>query len=425
MRNLTIDPSGTCLCEDGRPTPLVIDTAWSAFADATEEEWRIYVATRRRQGFNAVLLAILDIPHDRVERSWARAAFPLVASDRYDYEHPDAGYFDNARQFVAIAHEHGMRAMLTVLWNSQLPGTWGAAATPHAVMPAVARRAYLDLVVATFVDLEPIFVVGGDDHYDVPEANTAYLEAIDVLRAAHPSLLLTTHTAPRAVLPDAIAERLDFYLHQSGHNIENQELPWQQAEQYLRRRPRKPIINSEPPYELHGIVGGHGRWGREDVRRASWSSILGGAGAGIGYGAHGVWMWATTRGGFTAAGRSLPPFTWAETLTLPGALDISLLAMLLRQHELHRLLPAQELLAEDAGGLIRCAASPDGDLVALYLPFAVEVDLGVDLTGHRITAWDLAERAPLVPDVAVREGRTYLAQLFSTVDQLVIAERQW
>lgn len=425
MRTLAIAPDGTALCLDGEPMPLVMDTAWSAFAEATEQEWRLYLAARRRQGFNAILVTAVPVPHDRMEHSGAREPFALDAAGHHDHARPDPAYFENARRFMAIAHqEYDLRLVLVVLWNDFVPGTWGASVAPHAVMAPDERAAYLRLVIDTFGDLEPVFVVGGDDHYDVPEANRVYVETVDLLRTACPRSLLTTHTAPRATLPDELAERMDFFLHQSGHNAENQELPWTQPGPYLRHRPRKPLINSEPPYELHGIVGGRGRWHREDVRRASWTSVLSGASAGIGYGAHGVWMWATTTGSFTAAGTSLPPFSWAETLTLPGVLDVSLMGHLMRQHRMHRLEPAQELLVPMADPGFRLAASPDRDLVALYLPYALGVGIRLELQGHRISAWDLAERAPLVVDTHADEGVTTLAPLFSTGDQLVIAERR-
>lgn len=425
MTALTIAPSGTHLLRDGGYLPLIIDTAWSAFADPTESEWRIYLAARRRQGFTAALITTCPVLHDRVERADSREPFELDDDGHHLFDRLDAGYFTRAHEFVRIAQdEYGITAMITVLWNNYLPGTWGAAATPQAVMPPDQRRGYVRKVAETFADLAPIFVVGGDDDYTVAAANAAYLDAIDVLREVSPRSLLTTHSAPNAIVPDEILDRLDFFLHQTGHNVENQELPWQQPPRYLARVPRKPLINSEPPYELHGKVGGHARWSRDEVRAASWSSVLGGATGGIGYGAHGVWMWATTTGAFQAAGPSLEPFSWAETLTLPGALDISLMAMLFRRHRLDRLLPAQELLVEARGERVRAAASADRDLVAVYLPFAIDVELTLDLNEYDISAWDLLERAPLVVDATTAAGNTRLAQLFSRADQLVIAERR-
>lgn len=425
MTALTIAPSGTHVLRDGVYLPLIIDTAWSAFADPTESEWRIYLAARRRQGFTAVLITTCPVLHDRVDRPDSWEPFELDDEGHHRFDRIDAGYFARAHEFVQIAQEeYGITAMIAVLWNNYLPGTWGAAATPQAVMPTEQRRAYVRAVAERFADLTPIFVVGGDDDYTVPAANAAYLDAIDVLREVSPRSLLTTHSAPNAVVPDEILDRLDFFLHQSGHNVENQELTWRQPPRYLERLPRKPLINSEPPYELHGKVGGNARWSRDEVRAASWTSVLGGATGGIGYGAHGVWMWATTTGAFQAAGPSLEPFSWAETLTLPGALDISLMAMLFRRHRLDRLLPAQELLPEDRGEQVRAAASADRDLVAVYLPFAVETGLALDLSDYEVTSWDLLERVPLVVDLTAAADSSRLAQLFSRGDQLVIAERR-
>jgi hypothetical protein len=424
LPRLSVDPSGTHLVADGEFFPLVIDTAWSAFADPTEEEWRTYLATRRRQGFTSVIVSVLPILHDRDERPGAREPFAVDAAGHFDFFQPDAGFFATAREFTRIAHqEYGLRLMVTVLRNNYLAGTWGAQRTPHAVMPDEARRAYVARVAETFGDLEPIFVVGGDDNYRVPGANAAYLEALEQLRDAAPGCLFTTHSAPHAVLPDDLADRLDFFLHQSGHHVDNQDLTWRQPARYLARQPRKPVVASEPAYEQHGKVGGHGRWSRAEVRQASWTSVLAGAAAGIGYGAHGIWMWHSPSGDFQARRASLEPFHWPEALAFPGALDISLLARLLVDHRLYRLLPAQELLADSAGDQIRLAASPDRALVTLYQPFARQVEVRLDLSGYRMVAWDLAERAPLTVDAVVSDGRTTFRQLASLGDQLVIAER--
>ena len=159
-------------------------------------------------------------------------------------------------------------------------------------------------------------------------------------------------------------------------------------------------------------------------RRASWTSVLAGAAAGIGYGAHGMWMWHSPSGDFQARGPSLEPCHWPEALALPGALDISLLARLLVDHRLYRLEPAQELLTDSAGEEFRLAASPDRSVVALYQPYCRDAEIRLDLTDHRLTAWDLAARAPLTVDARFADGRTSLRQLASWGDQLLVAERR-
>jgi hypothetical protein len=160
------------------------------------------------------------------------------------------------------------------------------------------------------------------------------------------------------------------------------------------------------------------------VRAASWVSVLAGATAGIGYGAHGVWMWATTRGTFEAIAPSLEPFFWTDALALPGALDISLLARLFRDHRMHRLDPAQHLVPAELDPVVRAAADPLGDLLVVYLPFAIEISIDLDLTGYEVRAWDLSQRAPLMPDFEMDGGRTVVSQTFSQSDQVLIAERR-
>ncbi|MBC8932636.1 DUF4038 domain-containing protein, partial [Escherichia coli] len=61
---------------------------------------------------------------------------------------------------------------------------------------------------------------------------------------------------------------------------------------FSQLEPIKPVINSEPCYELMGYSRQkYGRFSREDVRKAAWQSVLSGAIAGISYGAHGIWSW--------------------------------------------------------------------------------------------------------------------------------------
>lgn len=113
-----------------------MDTAWSSFADPTEDEWPRYLSTRRRQGFTCVLVSVLPIPHDRDECPAACEPFALNAEGHHDDSRLNDALFAQAREFARIAHEeHELRMRIGVLWNNHLPGTWGAARTPYTVMP--------------------------------------------------------------------------------------------------------------------------------------------------------------------------------------------------------------------------------------------------------------------------------------------------
>ena len=71
----------------------------------------------------------------------------------------------------------------------------------------------------------------------------------------------------------------------------------------------------------------------------------------------------------------------------------------------------------------RSSTRSDQDIVALYLPYPLPVDIRLDRDGYRISAWDRHERAPLVVDTSTDGAATRLSQLFSSSDQLVIGGR--
>jgi len=135
-----------------------------------------------------------------------------------------------------------------------------------------------------------------------------------------------------------------------------------------------------------------------DVRRACWASVLSGAGAGVAYGAHGVWQWHRRGYAFTRTAASGEPFPWSTALGLPAAWDLGHLRALVEELDLAGLRPSQELLRDDVP-FLRVAATPDRRLVAAYLPHAVELRLAHPFTGHDVLAWELEGRRRWRPRV--------------------------
>ncbi len=97
------------------------------------------------------------------------------------------------------------------------------------------------------------------------------------------------HMTPNGELPRSFVDAIDFYMYQSGHHVERQDRPYTLAEKFMAYPVKRPIVNSEPPYEGHGRVGSQTRFNAFDVRKATWQSLLSGAKMGVTYGAHGVW----------------------------------------------------------------------------------------------------------------------------------------
>jgi hypothetical protein len=423
MSELRIAGDGRSFQLDGTDAFIVADTVWSAFADAETNEWRQYVRRRAEQGFTHLLISVLPILHDRSVRDSAVEPFAKNAAGEYRYESPEERYFSRARELVSIAHDEGLRCCLVLLWCCYVPGTWGADRTPWAPIPPKQRSAYLDLAVDRFADLDPILIVSGDDAFSLESANEVYHDALRQVTARAPQLLTTMHSTPRAMLPDDIAAdpALDFYSYQAGHTFAEQHLTWDLAEQYLGCTVRRPIVDLEPCYEGHGYGhgGGGDRWDRRQVRAATWWSILGGASAGIGYGAHGLWQWHRPGTRFTSPGFSLEPFPWEVALQFPGADDVALAAKIVADSGLIGAEPAQNLLVDALVG-VRAALGRGGEL-GVYLPEAGEVVL--DGAVDAAVMWDLSARRIVRPRLIREGGSTRIAQADFYGDALLIGVR--
>ena len=338
---------------------------------------------------------MLPVLHDRTLKPDSREPFEAEVEGRYDYGAPDLVCFERAHAMTAEAVEAGMTPIQVVLRGDYVEGTWAAARTPETPMLQAAREAYTDLVARTFANLDPIFAVSGNDLSDEGPVSV-FLDVMERLKGAAPHCLTTLHTSPRADPPEALtsSEALDFYIHQSGHHANGQDKIIGLAERLMGKR-RRPIMNAEPCYEAHGRAGGEGRFSAFDVRRATWMSLLAGAGGGIGYGAHGVWQWHRRGGTFNNPGFSRVPLTWHAALELRGAWDVGFAVATLSDHGLVGPAPRQDMSVEGEASLR--VAERDG-WVAAYTPFAQAVTLALPRPPREPRAWDLETCARAVLD---------------------------
>ncbi|HEY1488755.1 MAG TPA: DUF4038 domain-containing protein, partial [Micromonosporaceae bacterium] len=126
MTALRVSPTGTHFLAGDEPRFLLADTVWAAFTRPTTHEWEQLVRLRRRQGFTAVNISVLPIPHDRTGAGQDRSPFATDATGIPDLDRLDPGYFERARAMTAIAVQAGLVPVLVVLWCNYVPGTWGA-----------------------------------------------------------------------------------------------------------------------------------------------------------------------------------------------------------------------------------------------------------------------------------------------------------
>jgi hypothetical protein len=324
---------------------------------------------------------------------------------------------------VLSAQAYGFLPVLVALWCNYVPNTWGSERTPELAMDEDQTRRYLDLVLETFADLDPIFCVSGDDSLDEPVALARYRAALHQLKAGAPHCLTTTHSTPAAVLPqDWVTDSsLDIYAYQAGHDDGWEERSTALPEHYVGLPPR-PIYSMEPCYEGHGFGSGKARHDARNVRRASWSGLLAGAGAGLGYAAHGAWSWHRAGEAFTGEHFSGIPFPAARAMELPGAWDVGLLRHIVEAHQLFDLHSRQDVVVDDRSGA-RFSLSSSGSRAIAYLPHAFRLRLDFDLSDWTVETWDLSRGRRDHVAHAVAGDQTVFDQPDATEDLLYVMSR--
>lgn len=421
MSRWELAPTQDYFLRDGKPFFYLADTVWMAFSNLTIDEWGRYLAYRRLQGFTALQISILPITHDTSMSPENSDPFLPGADGNWDFAAYNPAYFDKAETMVQMAVDQGFVPVLGMLWCSYVPGTRCSKNSPVAsAMPFEAVAPYAAYAAERFKEFDPIFFISGDTQFESPEEEPYYMAALEATRAVCPDALLTMHLTPNGDLPRSFVDAIDFYMYQSGHHAERQERPYTLAEKFCAYPIKRPVVNSEPPYEGHGRVGERTRFNAFDIRKATWQSLLSGAKMGVTYGAHGVWS-AHKRGmTFLNAHRSFEPFTWDEALTLDGAWDVGFARWLFESYNLFETNPVDILRNEDPE--IRAAANADRSTVAIYAPYAFDLDLDMDLSGYTCIQIDLASRRIVTPEIETGP-RSWVGMHRFNADVLFLATR--
>jgi len=415
---LRVSETKDYLLQDGEPFFYLADTVWAAFANLSIERWQRYLSFRRAQGFNALQISILPITHDTSTSDESDDPFLPDADGNWDFYRLNQAYFDKAERMVAMAVESGFVPVLGVVWKCHVPGTRASQRSPvPSAMPLDAVRAYAEYAAQRFSRFTPIFFISGDTAWDSEQEPPYYMAALEIVRTLCPDSLITMHMVPNAILPDDFAEKVDFYMYQSGHGPE-QKTPYELAKKHGAYAVKRPVVNGEPCYEGHGEGRTRTRFRAFDVRKATWQSLLSGAKMGITYGGHGVWSCHSAGMGFVQPEWKFVPYDWEEALRLPGAWDVAYARWLFEQFDLFDVDPVDLLVTEDEE--VAVSANADRTRIALYMPHAYDVTLRMDLSGYRCQAFDLERRRPMVPVVETGSPSTVRMSMFNG-DGLLLA----
>jgi hypothetical protein len=418
---VTVAASGDHFLRGDERWFLLADTVWSAFYNVDAQSWTAYLGHRQRQGFDGLNLSVLPILHDMSDGDALPQPFRGLWDGTPRFGPIEADFAAHMGEMLADAVDHDFVPLIVLLWTDFTPGTEASSRAPRYAMPGDALGDYLASVVEAVARFDPLYVVSGDADFRSTETVDFYLRAAHQLRDLEPDAMVTFHMRDDELLPGTLADLPGpgFYSYQSGHHLARQHNAIDLATHYRSATIRRPIVNLEPCYEGHGHGFGTGRFTAVDVRRATWQSILAGASAGVGYGAHGVWQWHERGRTFNHAAFSGMPFDHRDALRFPGAADVAEARVVVDRLGLHDLVPRQDLLVGAHAG-VRAAISPDRQLVVAFLPEANEVTIFVPTAGTEIERIDLATRRTSRPHVRVSQGELLVEMPADPTDALLI-----
>ncbi|HEX5499673.1 MAG TPA: DUF4038 domain-containing protein, partial [Thermomicrobiales bacterium] len=194
---------------DGQPVLLQGDAAWSLITNATLDDARFYLEDRRRKGFNAIIVNL-------IEHCFAAAPPRNLAGDAPfttpgDFRTPNEAYMAQAEQMLQIAAENGILVILAPAYlghPSGFPGFETRAQGWHEEVLANGPdgcRAWGDYLGHRFGRFQNIvWCIGGDRN---PGEAAADLNQIaEGIRAAGVDNLFTAHVLPEHSPVDVFPE---------------------------------------------------------------------------------------------------------------------------------------------------------------------------------------------------------------------------
>jgi hypothetical protein len=350
--------------DNGTPFFLLGDTAWELFHRTTREEADLYLEDRAAKGFTvAFAVAIAEFEGLTVPNSYGD-----LPTHNLDPTRPNEAYFRHIDYVVNKAESLGMTIGFLPVWGDKVSQGWGKG--PEVMTPENAH-VYGEWLGKRYADKPIIWVIGGDRkvenerHFATWRSLAAGLTVGDGGRH-----LKTFHPQGACSSSDSFHndDWLDFNQIQSSHgqrDVEN----WKMVEKDYALVPVKPCMDTECPYEGHGVnwTEANGRFSDWDARKGCYWNLFAGA-HGHTYGSIDVCL-------FWRPG--LPTFpggcheTWQEALSLPGSSQMHHAKDLLLARSYFTRIPDQSLIISDIGeGMnhLQATRCSEGSFALVYSP---------------------------------------------------------
>jgi Protein of unknown function (DUF4038)/Putative collagen-binding domain of a collagenase len=360
---------------EGKPFFWLGETAWLLFVKCNREDVKLYLDTRKQQGFNVIQAMVLhDFNNTRnVHGDWALKNFdvstPAVTPGNNAANADEYDYWDNVDYIVDEAGKRGMYMALVPTWGSNVKSGKINEQQAEAYAKFLAKR-YKNKT-------NIIWLNGGDingkDGYAVWEKLGSTIKNFD---SNH---LMTFHPRGRTSSTDWFHQSLwlDFNMFQSGHKSYAQDTSskerrhfgednWKFVEEDYAMEPVKPTLDGEPsyediPYGLHDTLSGY--WNGADIRRYAYWNVFAG-GAGFTYGHNAVMQYYEP--GDTGIS-FFPRQNWKIGLNAEAATQMKHLKKLMESYSYFDRVPAQELVVDNGEKYERVIATKAKNYAMFYV----------------------------------------------------------
>lgn len=357
---------------DGTPFFWTACTAWNGTLKSTDEEWTYYLKHRARNNYNVIQFVTTQW------RGGDKNSFGQVAFDGSGAISINPEFFQHLDRKIDQINQAGLVAAPVLLWA--LPVSRGRDLSPGYYLPEEEAILLARYMVARYGGNHVVWILGGDGKYlDKHEQRWKNIGRA-VFGDAHPGLV-ALHPSGKDWLGDAYGneEWLDIVGYQTGHNNSDATVSWMTkgpVSQRWDKIPPKILINMEPVYEeINPNITA------DDVRRASYWSLLSTPTAGITYGANGIWPWLREGESIlNHAGTGETNTRVLKALDLPGSTQVGYLSAFFKRLEWWTLKPAPDLLIDQPGDgniqhFISVSRTDDRKIIVVYVPSPSEFSL--------------------------------------------------
>jgi|WetSurMetagenome_2_1015567.scaffolds.fasta_scaffold00001_446 hypothetical protein len=415
-----INPNGTYYLsyQDGTPFFWLACTAWNGALRSTDPEWDTYLQQRVSNNYSVIQFVTTQW------RGCDKSSEGLVAFTGSGNISINPAFFSLIDKKVDKINEYGLVAAPVVLWTLQ--NGPGRELSPGYYLPDDQAILLAKYIVARYGGNHVVWILGGDGIYTGSYEQRWKTIGRSVFDGTHQGLV-AQHPCGVSWIGEVYRDEawLNIIGYQSSHSNGERTVNWitkGPVSQMWNHLPPRPLINLEPNYEEIGF-----KITDRDVRNACYWSLFAAPVAGITYGANGIWPWLRKGERILNHGDAPGTSPWDVSINFPGSIQMGYLAQFFKRLEWWKLIPAQELLADQPGDkiynhFVSLLRSQDNKTILAYIPVKQTIKIRKP-AGHEYTCkWFDPSKNIYSGGIAADDGNLLTITSPGDTDMILILE---